>query len=532
MRPFLFSFVIFASFLVGCGPRLAPAEFTFVNGIEPESLDPHIITGQPEYRLCQALGEGLTSRNGKGEIEPGIAERWEISPDGRIYTFYLRSSQWSDGSPLTAPQFERSWLRACSPTLASSYAELYYSILNAQAYNQGQIKDARQVGIRALDEKTLQVTLAHPTPFFLDLVSLPMFHPIYFPALEKWGDDWIKPGKSVTNGAYQLVDWRIDDRIKLQKNPRYWRAQTVAINRIDVLTTNRASTAFNLFYSGLADLIIDKGLIPAFFVDQLLDKPYFHSAACLATYFYRFNVTRPPLNDVRVRRALALAIDKNRIVQRITRAGEPPAPSLVPPGIPGYTGAKGLSYDPEAARASLAAAGFPGGKGFPVISILYNSSEQNEQVATAIQAMWKETLGITVTLRNQEWKVYLNTQEQLDYDICRSSWVGDYNDPHTFLDMFVTGRGNNRTGWSDKIYDQLIERSSREIDGAGRFTLLREAETRLVEEELPIVPIYHYVGIALYHEDKVRGYQSNVIDEHPLREMSVQPVRSSAKKLK
>jgi oligopeptide transport system substrate-binding protein len=513
----------------GCGPRVSPPEMTFINGTEPESLDPHIITGQPEYRLCQALGEGLTSRNGKGEIEPGIAERWEISADGLVYTFHLRPAVWSDGSILTADQFARSWLRAISPALGSNYAELHYPIRNAQAYNEGKLVQADQVGVRALDQKTLQVTLAHPTPFFLDLVSLPTFHPVHFPTLEKWGDDWIKPGKLVSNGAYQLLDWRIDDRISLQKNPHYWRASTVALQRIDVLATSRASTAFNLFYAGMTDLILDKNLVPSFFIDKIIGQPYFHATACLATYFYRFNVTRPPFNDPKVRRALALAIDKESIVQRVTRAGEPVASSLVPPGIPGYVKAQGLDYNPAAAREQLRAAGYPAGQGFPSVSILYNSSEQNEQIATAIQAMWKETLGITVTLRKQEWKVYLSTQSELDYDISRSSWVGDYNDPNTFLDMFVTGRGNNRTGWSDSIYDALIERAASETEPTRRFALLREAETRLINEELPIVPLYHYVGIALYHPERLQGYQPNVIDEHPLREMSMRPAKSLRK---
>jgi oligopeptide transport system substrate-binding protein len=241
----------------------------------------------------------------------------------------------------------------------------------------------------------------------------------------------------------------------------------------------------------------------------------------LALYYYRFNVTRKPLDDVRVRQALTLAIDKARIVQQVTHAGEQVAGSMTPPGIPGYTPPPGLSYDPEKARRLLAEAGFPGGRNFPVLSILYNSSEQNEQIATAIQAMWKETLGITVQLTTQEWKVYLNTLEALNYDISRSSWVGDYNDPNTFLDMMVTGRGNNRTGWSNADYDRLMAQSQTETEPSRRFATMQEAETILLDQGTPVAPIYYSAAIALYHPETLFGYEPNVIDEHPFRELSV-----------
>lgn len=506
-------------FFVSC-TRLQPkADFTFLNGAEPESLDPGIVTGQPEGRLCLALFEGLTSHNAAGELEPGVAERWEISPDLKTYTFHLRDSQWSNGDPVTAFDFERSWERVLNPSLVSEYAEQLFYIENGQDYHEGKISDFAQVGVKALDDHTLRVHLKNPTPFFLDLCAFTTLLPVHLPSIQKWGDDWIKPGKLVSNGAYMLDEWRIDDHIRLKANPHYWRANTVRLKIVDALPTSNASTAFNLFYSGKADMVLDKGLIPTLVLTEIRNQPYFHANPFLASYYYRFNVTRKPFDNPLVRRALAMAIDKNRIVNRITKAGEVPAGSLTPPGIPGYTPPAGLPFDLVKARALLAQAGYPGGKGFPQFSVLYNNSELNKQIATEIQAQWHEQLGLDVQLRTQEWKVYLSSLDALDFEVARSSWVGDYNDPNTFLDCFVTGRGNNRTGYSSPEYDQLMAEANQQGDPQKRFSLMRQAETLLVERDLPIIPVYYYVGIALYDGNKIGGFVPNVIDEHPLREM-------------
>ncbi|WP_214096230.1 peptide ABC transporter substrate-binding protein [Candidatus Methylacidithermus pantelleriae] len=487
-----------------------------MNGPEPESLDPHLITGQPESRLCEALFEGLVARDAQGRIVPGVAESWELSPDGRTYTFHLRSCRWSDGHPLTAAELVASWQRAISPKTASRYADLYDDIENARSYRLGRLKDFSRVGVRAPDARTVIVRLEHPVPYFLDLCAQPVFYPVPIATVERWKDDWTKPRHIVSNGAYTLVSWRINDRVCLRKNPLYWRANEVHISRIDALAVTQATTAFNLFYTSGADLILDKGLVPTFFLESLSRQPYFHSGPFFATYFYRFNVTRWPLSDPRVRKALAMSINKNRLVTRITRAGERIAPSLTPPGVPGYTPPKGLAYNPERARQLLAEAGFPGGKGFPRLSILYNAGQQNEQIATEIQAMWREVLGIDVELRNEEWKVYLGSLSSLQYDIARSSWVGDYLDPNTFLSLFLSGGGNNNTGWSNRRYDALLQEAAREATQKRRFERLREAEELLLEEA-PIAPLYFYQAVLLYHADHLGGIGPNLLDHHPLR---------------
>ncbi len=505
--------------LADCSQAPRSDRLVVINGPEPESLDPQVITGQPEGRICKALFEGLTSEDKNGKIVPGIAREWSVSPDGRIYRFFLRRSGWSDGSPLTAEDFVASWQRALEPRMAAKYADLFYFIENAKAYNTGRLHDFSQVGVRALDARTLEVRLIGPTPFFPALCAQSIFSPVPLAAIRKYGDDWIKPGKLIGNGPYLLESWQINDRIVLQKNPRYWRADTVRIPWIEALAVTRASAAFNLFASGKADLLLDKGLIPTFFLSELKHQPYFHSSPFLATYFYRINVDQPPLHDPRVRKALALAIDRERLIRTITRGGELPAHSLTPPGIPGYTPPSGVAFDPDQARALLAEAGFPGGRGFPPLTLLYNSSEQNEQIATEIQALWKEILGISVSLRNQEWKVYLNSVQSLSYQIARSSWVGDYEDPFTFLGCFLRKSGNNNTGWSNDRYEKLLAEATATVDPEERFGLLRQAEAILIKEELPILPIYFYSGIMLYDGSRLGGIAANLLDKHPFREI-------------
>jgi oligopeptide transport system substrate-binding protein len=517
--PWLAVIAFLSFFFTSCRRAQPTADLTFINGAEPESLDPAIVTGQPEGRLCLALFEGLTSFDAAGLLGPAIAESWDISPDGRTYTFHMRDTRWSNGDPVTADDFVQSWKRVLDPAFASKYVEQLYYVENAEAYNNGKITDFDRVGVKALDPLTLQVRLANPTPFFLDLCAFQTLMPVHLRSIARWGDDWIKPGKLVSNGAYMLEDWRIDDHIRLKANPYYWRKEKVSLQVIDALPISQATTAFNLFYSGRVDLLLDKGLVPPLIIGEIRKQPYFHANPFLGTYFYRFNVKRPPFNDARVRKALALAIDKTRIVEKITRAGEPIAGSFSPPGLPGYTPPAGLSYNVADARRLLGEAGYPEGKGFPKFSILYNNSEVNEQIATEIQAMWHEQLGLQVNLRTEEWKVYLNSMQSLDYDVCRSSWVGDYNDPNTFLGCFLTHSGNNCTGYSSAEYDRLVNEANQQTDSKVRVAMLRQAETILVEKDLPMTPIYYYVGITLYDGTKLGGLEPNVIDEHPLREM-------------
>ena len=508
--------VLFAGFffLFGNSSLSPSADLTICNGDEPQTLDPAIATGQLEGRLCLALYEGLTTKNAKGDTIPGMAESWTRSPDGLTYTFKIRpNAKWSNGEPLTAYDFLNSWERALNPATGSQYSYQLYYLVNGEAYGTGKITDFSQVGVKAPDAHTLVVTLAHPTAFFLELTSFPTLCPVYLPGIKKYGDDWMKPGNLVSNGPYMLTIWRLNDYIMTEANPYYWRP--LPFKRIKVLPTSSPTTCLNLFASGKADLILDKNSIPSTLIDDLRKEPYFHTNPFGGTAFLRYNVKRKPFNDIRVRMALALAIDKEDIVRKITRAGEPVADTLVPPGDADYHPPVGLHYNPDKARQLLAAAGYPGGKGFPSVQMLYAKRSIPEQVATEMQALWQKELGITsIHLRGQEWKVYLNTQSLIDFDLCLSAWVGDYNDPQTFLDMFVTNGGNNLTGWSNPQYDQLLAQSEATADVPQRMQLLQQMETILVTKDLPIVPLYSYVGIALYRPEKMAGFEPNYADDH------------------
>lgn len=499
---------------VACSRSSGPVDLVICNGDEPETLDPAIITGQLEGRICLALFEGLTTRNAEGKIIPGMAQSWVISPDNKTYTFTLRpDAKWSNGESVTAYDFLHSWERVLNPATGAQYNYQLFYLVNAQAYAEGKLADFSKVGAKALGDHTLIVTLNNPTPFFLELTSSQTLCPIYFPALKEYPNDWLKPGHLVSNGPYVLKVWRLRDYILLEANPFYWRK--VGMPRLKILPTDSPTACFNLFYSHESDLIMDKTSIPTQIVQAIKGEPYFHSNPFGATTFFRFNVKKSPFEDVRVRKALAMAIDKHDIVTKITRAGEPVANSFVPPGSPGYTPVQGLGYHPDQARQLLAAAGYPGGQGFPDVSLLYPKRGSTEQVVTECQAIWQRELGITsIHLRAQEWNVYLQSQSQINYDFCYSSWVGDYNDPETFINMFVTNGGNNDTGWSNSQYDQMLQQANATTDSAVRMQIMHNMEKILVEDEVPIVPIYQYVGISLYRTEKLGGFVPNFVDDH------------------
>ncbi len=508
--------------LAGCGLKAKRADLVMINGAEPESLDPAIITGQPEGRIVNALFEGLTRFNRQGRPIPGVAESWTMSPDGRTYVFKLRAdARWSDGAPVTAQDFVDSWRRTLKPETTASYNYQLFYVKNAKAFADGALEDFAQVGVRAIDPRTLEVRLENPTPFFLDLCATPPLQPVPRRVIERYGDDdWIKPGHIVSNGAFVLDEWRINDRIRLRRNPQYWDRENVRLGSVDVLPIGDPSVAFNFFASGEADLIADKGLAPIALLDDLRKRPDFHHGAFFGTYFLRFRCDAGPFADPRVRRAFSLVVDRDRIVNKITRLGEHPAHSLVPPGIAGYVSPPGLAGDNEEARRLLAEAGYPGGRGFPLVRYLYSgkgAGSVDDSIAVELQAMWQRELGVQISLTRQEWKVYLNSLDSLDYDIARSTWVGDYPDPNTFLDMFVKDGGNNRTGWTDPAYDALIARASTEADPARRFATLAEAEALLIARQTVICPLFYYVGVQLYDPKRVRGVEPNLTDEHPIR---------------
>lgn len=513
-------------FIQGCAPPGRRDDLVFINGAEPETLDPALITGQPEGRIVNALFEGLLRFDRHGRSIPGVASSWEISPDRMTYTFHLRpDARWSDGRPVTAGDFVGSWRRTLDPATASAYSYQLFSVQGAEEFANsgggaaGKSPDFSSVGVRAPDDRTLVVRLRQPTPYFLDLCAFPTLYPVRIDLIARYGDNWVKPGRLVGNGAFVLEDWRINDSVRLAKSPLYWDAANVFLRSVRILPISKANVAYNFYAAGQADLIMDKGLAPPSLLDALKVRPDFHAAPFLGTYFLRFNCAKGPFTDVRVRKAFSMALDRKRLTTKITRAGETDALSFVPPGIPGYEAPSGLPENAVEARRLLAEAGYPGGKGFPLTTYLYSEGELNEGMAIELQSMWKEVLGVTVQPARQEWKVYLNSLGSLDFGIARSSWVGDYPDPNTFLDLFLSGSGNNRTGWSSPTYDRLIGEAAAESDPVRRFAILRRAEEFLMRKEAPIAPIFFYVGMQLYDGDRLGGIEANVLDEHPLREI-------------
>lgn len=515
---------IVLGFLVsGCFHREPPANITICNANEPESLDPHIVTGISEMRITKALFDGLTRLDPTNAAPaPAIAERWDISPDGHIYTFYLRSNAvWSTGEKITSADVVWSWFRALDPDTAGDYAGQLFYIKGAEQWNNRSVTNRAEVGLRALDDYTVRVELNSPLAFFPELCSFPTLAVVPRDVIEKYGDRWLHAKPLPTSGAFTLGAWRVNDKVRLLRNPRYWDAANTASAIIDVLPTASPNTALNLYETGVADIVWDKDLVPTELMDVLSQRRDFHSFTYLGTYFYRFNVTKPPFHDARVRRAFALATDKNRLISKLTKGAERPASHFVPIGVANYTPPIAPGFDPETARTLLAAAGFPGGKGFPRVNYTFfgaaGGGKMHGKIGIELQQMWRDVLGIDVELRQIERKVFYSSQSKLDYDLSMSSWIGDYNDANTFLDLFTSTSGNNRTGWSNDRYDSLIKEANLQTDLQKRAGIFRQAETILIADEAPVVPLYFYAGFNYYNDAKIKGIWQNILDEHPMQ---------------
>ena len=503
---------------MGCGRPRSPADIIICNGAEPKSLDPVVVTGQADMRVVGTLFEGLTRLNPiTATPEPGLAQRWDISEDGTVYTFYVRpEAVWSTGQAITAHDVVHSWRRLIDPATAADYASQLFFVKNARELHMGRQRNLEALGVRALDDRTVRVELISPVAFFLDLCALRSLAVVPIHTIRTHGFGWVRADPLPVNGPYQLEFWRVQDRVRVRKNPRYWDARSVRNETVDFLPIENANTALNLYERRQADIILDKTLIPTELSDALRVRSDCHPFDFLGTVMVRFNTTRPPFNDARVRRALTMAIDKQRLVDKIVRGGERPAGSFTPPGVARYQPPGGLAHDPEQARRWLAEAGYPSGRGFPTFSYLFNSSRLNEQIGVELQEMWARELGLHVELRQTEFKVWLTSQRALDYDTCRGSWVGDYNDANTFLDVFLSDNNNNRTGWKNPHYDQLIRTANGLLDSTRRAELFHQAETILVKDELPLAPLYFYKGMNMFRPDELDGIHENILDEHPV----------------
>lgn len=499
------------------------------NGAESESLDVHKTQGQSESFILQDLFEGLTTRAADGTSMPGAAASWEVTPDGLVYTFHLRENgRWSNGDPVTAHDFVYALRRVVNPMTAAQYVFFAYPIVNAQALASGDIKDLEKLGVKALDAATLQITLRSPTPYFTDSLTHQSMMPVHPPTVEKYGNRWPRPEHMVSNGAYMLAAWVPQDYVKIVRNPYFHAAETVAIDTVFYYNTEDLSAEFRRFRAGELDTTLEipsdaYGWIRENIPDQARIAPY------LSTYYYAFNLKNPKFQDVRVRQALAMIIDRKILAEKINKSGDLPAYSWVPPGVNGYTPARVEWADwtqgerDARARELMAEAGYSRSNPLEV-EIHYNTNENHKRRAIAIAAFWRK-LGVKATLKNEEWKVYLVTRNRFEFEISRAGWVADFNDAATYLDLLRSDAGPmNPSAYANPEYDALIDRSRLEMDPVRRADLMQRAEA-IALRDMPIIPIYSYVTKHLVKK-YVKGWVNNVMDVYLSRWMSIEQPQS------
>lgn len=539
-RP-LFSCALLAALILagGCAKRApvsggatattSPAKkiLRYGNGAEPQDLDPQTITGTPEHRLIQAFFEGLVNEDPQLNIIPGVAERWEISPDGLVYTFHLRANaKWSNGEPVTADDFYQSFRRILTPALGAPYSYMLWYVVGAEDFNKGKLADFAQTGFQLLDPHTLRFTLRQPTPFLLHSMNHEAWQPVPIATIKQFGGlaskstRWTRPENFVSNGPFVLKSWRPGQLIVGERSPTYWDRDHVMLDQIDFYPVELSETEERMFRAGQLDVTYELPLTKIAVYRRenpsVLRLDPYHTS-----YFYRLNVQRKPFDDVRVRRALAMAIDRARIVRDVTLGGETPARHTVPPNVLGYVSQNALTENVEEARRLLAEAGYPGGRGFPKVELLYNTVEKHRVIAEAIQQMWRKNLGIDITLYNQEWKVYMDSQHSRNFQLARGGWQADYVDPHAFLDQWETGGGNNDTNWGSPEYDRLLRSALSAPTTAARYEIYQQME-KIMIEEMPIIPIYFYTYARLV-SPRVKNFFTTPIDNYPWKYVDVVP---------
>ena len=581
--------------LFPAGAREQRADFTFINRGETKTLDLNRISWAQDIRTAYILWEGLYTIDPVRTLQPvlGAAGKVDLSEDKTVYTFHLRpEAKWTNGDNLTADGFVFSWRRMLEEP--GDYTYLFYYIRGAEEYEKafqaylgenakflkahpayrdalaaynaelkkadwdpGKVTtprptpppgsnpptppDFKTVGIEALDNKTLRVTLKHPVPYFPDITAFPPAFPLHEPSMRKFRQidpnsgatsydrEFTRPPNLVSNGPFRMHAWAFKRRIRFEKSEHYWDRDRVRSNTIDQVSCEEPMSQFLMFHNGSVDWVADIAVAPEVAADlKEENRPELNSGPGFGTYFYSINCQptlpggRPnPFADVRVRQALSMAIDKRPIVDNVTRLGEPVTSNYIPVGVfQGYQSPEGLPYDVKRAQQLMAEAGYPGGKNWPRIRLLYNTGAHHAEVAQIVRRQWLENLGIDLELEGVEIKIFGERLHNKDYDIARASWIGDYMDPSTFTDKYLTGGGNNDSGWSNKDYDRLCAEAAVAPDQQARLKKLHEAEKILLDEQ-PIIPMYHYVNADLRREN-VHGIKENPRNNVNFRDVYVE----------
>jgi oligopeptide transport system substrate-binding protein len=472
------------------------------NGSEVATLDPQKAEGVPESNVMRNLLEGLVETENNGQLVPGVAKQWQ-SEEGRIWTFTLREdARWSNGQPVTAQDFVYSWQRLADPKTASPYASYLQAahVANVDAILSGKAAPA-ELGVKALDDRHLQVTLSEPVPYFVAMLAHSAMKPVYRPAIDQWGEQWTQPQHYVGNGAFTLSDWVVNEKIVVKRNPQYWDNAHTVIEEGVFLPLSSENSDINRYRSGGTDMT--NSVVPPELFKKLQQDlgDEVKISPLLCTFYYEINNKKAPFDDVRVRAALKLTLDRDIIAQKIMGQGQIPAYELTPPFTHGITlsppawAQQTQSERNASAKQLLADAGF--NQQNPLrFTLLYNTSEQNKRQAIAAASMWQKNLGAVVTLQNQEWKTLLETRHQAQYDVVRATWCADYNEPSTFLNMLLSGSSNNTAFYQSSAFDQLMQQTLTTSDEAKRAALYQQAEAQL-DKDSPIVPVYYRVSVRL-----------------------------------
>lgn len=511
-------------------PAIAPdgtKTMRYGNGAEPGSLDPHQASGVTASNILHDLYEGLVITGDHAQIVPGVAKSWTISDDRLTYVFHLRpDARWSNGTPVTAQDFVFSLRRAVDPKVASPYADIHAPIANAEAIIAGK-KDPDTLAVRARDDHTLQIRLKEPTPFFLKTLAHTSSDPVYPPAVKRWGDSFPQPGHAVTNGAYTMAAWRVNERIVLKRNPDYWDNAHTRIDRVEFLPIEDAKSELSRYQAGGLDWTYR---VPAAQIDQIkaAAPEQYHAVPTLGIAYLGLNVRRPPFkNNRKLRLALSMALNRRILVKKILRGGEPSAYSLVPPAINGYQPVTYRWKDWSDERREAMArrlyheAGYSKDHPFKA-EYLYPSGGQGKVVGIVVAAMWRRVLGADITPVNQEWKVFLQTtREGYDTEIFWGGWIGDYEDPNTFLSIFNSSAALDYPGYDNPVYDAAQSQSSHTPDGPKRTALLHKAEGTLLHDA-PIIPMYFWTN---HHMVKpyVKGFTGNALDSYYTKNFDIVP---------